>query len=156
MALLDKTKLLPLIFAGTSSALTLVAAYKLFGYGASWLKFDDDADDSAEEKKDESNGDDADVSKNDISPTKVDVSFVDVKGCDNAKSDLEEYIQYLRNKDVFDSVGGEISKGCLLVGPSGTGKTLLVKALAGQAKASLYDITYTDADGGTLYCNDKH
>ena len=87
-----------------------------------------------------------------ILPSKISINFEDVKGCKTAKSELEEYVQYFKNKDLFSAVGATISKGCLLIGPSGTGKTSLVRALAGQAKATLFEIVYTQ---GSFYCNGK-
>ncbi|KAK0634573.1 P-loop containing nucleoside triphosphate hydrolase protein [Bombardia bombarda] len=59
--------------------------------------------------------------------------FTDVHGCDEAKEELQELIDFLRNPDKFSTLGGKMPKGILLVGPPGTGKTLLARAVAGEA-----------------------
>ena len=148
--MLNTPNLLPLVVTGASSVFALAATYKIIKY-AFWLKPEDHSDDgSLEEEKDGSEAD-----KDDISPTNITVNFEDVKGCENAKSDLAEYIQFFRNKEMFHSVGGAISKGCLLLGPSGTGKTLLARALSKEANVNMYEIKYSQADEGTFYCNGK-
>jgi len=61
------------------------------------------------------------------------VTFADVAGCDGAKLELQEVVDFLKNPDKYTALGAKIPKGCLLVGPPGTGKTLLAKAVAGEA-----------------------
>ncbi|KAK9827256.1 hypothetical protein WJX81_004169 [Elliptochloris bilobata] len=61
------------------------------------------------------------------------VTFADVAGVDNAKLELQEVVDFLKNPDKYTALGAKIPKGCLLVGPPGTGKTLLAKAIAGEA-----------------------
>lgn len=70
---------------------------------------------------------------NEITPETIEVTFDDVKGCDEAKKELQEIVEFLMNPDKFSALGGKLPKGCLLMGPPGTGKTLLARAVAGQA-----------------------
>lgn len=67
--------------------------------------------------------------------------FSDVAGCDEAKDELQEIVQYLLEPGIFQEMGAKIPKGVLLVGPPGTGKTLLAKAVAGEAKATFMSIS---------------
>ncbi|MDQ5934347.1 MAG: cell division protease FtsH [Cyanobacteriota bacterium erpe_2018_sw_21hr_WHONDRS-SW48-000092_B_bin.40] len=67
--------------------------------------------------------------------------FEDVAGCDEAKDELQEIVQYLLEPGIFQEMGAKIPKGVLLVGPPGTGKTLLAKAVAGEAKATFMSIS---------------
>lgn len=69
------------------------------------------------------------------------VRFSDVAGCDEAKAELQEIVQYLSAPHVFESFGAKLPKGVLLVGPPGTGKTLLAKACAGESRASFLSIS---------------
>lgn len=61
------------------------------------------------------------------------VTFSDVAGADQAKLELQEVVDFLKNPDKYTQLGAKIPKGCLLVGPPGTGKTLLARAVAGEA-----------------------
>jgi cell division protease FtsH len=68
------------------------------------------------------------------------VTFADVAGVDEAKKELEEVVDFLKNPTKYKALGARTPKGVLLVGPSGTGKTLLAKAMAGEAKTAFYSI----------------
>jgi cell division protease FtsH len=68
------------------------------------------------------------------------ITFADVAGVDEAKKELEEVVDFLRNPTKYKALGARTPKGVILVGPSGTGKTLLAKAMAGEAKTSFYSI----------------
>ncbi len=68
------------------------------------------------------------------------VTFADVAGVDEAKKELEEVVDFLRNPAKYKALGARTPKGVILVGPSGTGKTLLAKAMAGEAKTAFYSI----------------
>jgi len=72
------------------------------------------------------------------------VTFQDVAGCDEAKQEVTEVIEFLRDPSKFTRLGGKIPKGVLLVGPPGTGKTLLARAIAGEAEVPFYSISGSD------------
>ncbi len=72
------------------------------------------------------------------------VTFNDVAGIDEAKEELQEIVEFLKNPQKFQAVGGRIPKGVLLVGPPGTGKTLLARAIAGEANVPFFTISGSD------------
>ncbi len=75
---------------------------------------------------------------------KVKITFKDVAGIDEAKNELEEIIDFLKEPEKFTKLGGRIPKGVLLAGPPGTGKTLLAKAIAGEAQVPFFTISGSD------------
>ena len=72
------------------------------------------------------------------------VTFEDVAGVDEAKEDLQEIVEFLRDPQKFQRLGGRIPRGVLLVGPPGTGKTLLARAIAGEANVPFFTISGSD------------
>ncbi len=79
-----------------------------------------------------------------VSGGKTKVTFDDVAGVDEAKEELQEIVEFLKNPKKFTKLGGRIPKGVLLVGPPGTGKTLLAKAVAGEAGVPFFSISGSD------------
>jgi len=77
-------------------------------------------------------------------PEKQDTRYDDVAGLDNAKKELREVIDFLKEPDRFEEIGAKLPKGILLVGPPGTGKTLLARAVAGEADVPFYSISGSD------------
>ena len=71
----------------------------------------------------------------------VNVTYADVAGCDEAKKEVMEFVEFLKEPDRFTKLGAKIPKGALLCGPPGTGKTLLAKATAGEANVPFYSIS---------------
>ncbi|MGN6704428.1 MAG: ATP-dependent zinc metalloprotease FtsH [Rhodanobacter sp.] len=74
----------------------------------------------------------------------IKVNFSDVAGCDEAKEEVGELVEFLRDPGRFQKLGGKIPRGVLMVGPPGTGKTLLAKAIAGEAKVPFFSISGSD------------
>jgi len=74
----------------------------------------------------------------------IKVTFADVAGVDEAKEDVQELVEFLREPDKFQRLGGRIPRGVLMVGQPGTGKTLLAKAIAGEAKVPFFSISGSD------------
>lgn len=74
------------------------------------------------------------------------VRFSDVHGCDEAKEELQELVEFLKNPEKFSSLGGKLPKGVLLVGPPGTGKTLLARAVAGEAGVPFFFMSGSEFD----------
>ncbi|MGX3066431.1 ATP-dependent zinc metalloprotease FtsH [Ursidibacter arcticus] len=79
-----------------------------------------------------------------IAPDQIKTTFADVAGCDEAKEEVAEVVDFLRDPSKFQKLGGRIPKGILMVGPPGTGKTLLAKAIAGEAKVPFFTMAGSD------------
>ena len=72
------------------------------------------------------------------------VTFADVAGCEEAKYELQEVVDFLKHPQRYKSIGANIPKGVLLIGPPGTGKTLLARAVAGEAHVPFYSLSGSD------------
>lgn len=83
---------------------------------------------------------------NEAQPEKQTARFSDVHGCDEAKDELQELVEFLLNPERFSSLGGKLPKGILLVGPPGTGKTLLARAVAGEAGVPFFYMSGSEFD----------
>ncbi|KAJ9640715.1 i-AAA protease yme1 [Knufia peltigerae] len=83
---------------------------------------------------------------NEVQPQHQTVRFNDVHGCDEAKEELQELVEFLKNPDKFNRLGGKLPKGVLLVGPPGTGKTMLARAVAGEAGVPVFYMSGSEFD----------
>lgn len=81
-----------------------------------------------------------------VNPDEVSVTFDDVKGCDEAKEELADIVEFLKHKEKFQAVGAKLPKGVLMVGSPGVGKTLLAKAVAGEAGVPFFQASGSEFD----------
>lgn len=83
---------------------------------------------------------------NEVQPQHQTVRFSDVHGCDEAKEELQELVEFLKNPERYNQLGGKLPKGVLLVGPPGTGKTMLARAVAGEAGVPVFYMSGSEFD----------
>jgi len=83
---------------------------------------------------------------NEVKPENQKARFADVHGCDEAKEEVQDIVDFLRHPDRYSSLGGKMPKGVLLVGPPGTGKTLLARAVAGEAGVPFFFVSGSEFD----------
>lgn len=81
-----------------------------------------------------------------VEPEDIKVTFEDVKGCDEAKEELQVLVEFLKNPLKFGILGGKLPKGCLMDGPPGNGKTLLAKAVAAEAGVPFFSVSGSEFD----------
>ncbi|WP_340147686.1 ATP-dependent zinc metalloprotease FtsH [Buchnera aphidicola] len=79
-----------------------------------------------------------------LEKNEIKINFSDVAGCDEAKEEVSELVEYLKEPNKFKKIGGKIPQGILMVGPPGTGKTLLAQAIAGEAKVPFFTVSGSD------------
>ncbi|EDO19580.1 hypothetical protein Kpol_1018p113, partial [Vanderwaltozyma polyspora DSM 70294] len=88
----------------------------------------------------------SDIADKSIDVAKTNVKFDDVRGCDEARAELEEIVDFLKDPAKYESLGGKLPKGVLLTGPPGTGKTLLARATAGEAGVDFFFMSGSEFD----------
>lgn len=88
----------------------------------------------------------SDVADKSVDVAKTNVKFEDVKGCDEARAELEEIVDFLKDPTKYEALGGNLPKGVLLTGPPGTGKTLLARATAGEAGVDFFFMSGSEFD----------
>ena len=76
-----------------------------------------------------------------INPSEINVAFKDVAGCEEAKIEIMEFVNFLKNPGQYTDLGAKIPKGAILTGPPGTGKTLIAKATAGEANVPFLSVS---------------
>ena len=164
-----ESKFSRVLLLGSGSLIVVGAMYKVYArYNNNAIEVEksrdsDDADyipaanksDGSNEKNKNSDDEETKDDKHIITETKIKTTFSDVIGHDGAKRNLDEYIQFLYHKDKFEAIGGIVSKGCMIIGKSGVGKTHLVRSMAGQARIRLYEIFSFDDKDGSYYCDGK-